>query len=69
MEVRMKLALNILGVIMTLIGIVWILQGFNVLPGSFMSGQIQYAVLGLVLGVLGIVLLVFNNRRSRLKRS
>jgi hypothetical protein len=65
----MKLALNILGVIMTLIGIVWILQGFNVLPGSFMSGQIQYAVLGLVLGVLGIVLLVFNNRRSRLKRS
>ena len=65
----MKVALSILGVIMILVGIVWILQGFNVLPGSFMSGQMQYAVLGLVLDVVGVILLVFTNRRPRVKGS
>jgi hypothetical protein len=36
----MKTALNVLGGILILVGIVWILQGVNLLPGSFMSGQI-----------------------------
>lgn len=62
----MKIVLNILGVILTLMGIVWILQGFNVLLGSMMSGRIEYAILGLVVAIIGIALLVYANRRSRL---
>jgi hypothetical protein len=61
----MKIVLNILGVLFTLIGLVWILQGFNVLLGSMMSGHIQYAFLGLVVAVIGVGMLVFANRRPR----
>lgn len=61
----MKIALSILGVLLTLVGIVWILQGFNILLGSFMSGQLLYALLGLIVAILGIGLLVYANRRPR----
>ena len=44
---------GIVGVVCVLIGLVWIGQGTNILPGSFMSGQIQFAILGLVLLVVG----------------
>lgn len=61
----MKWLLNIGGVILVLIGIVWFFQGINVLLGSFMSGNSLYAVLGGVLVVLGSLLLVFTNRPRR----
>ena len=41
----MKIALNIIGVLLILPGIAWFLQGINVLPGSFMTGQTQWAVI------------------------
>ncbi len=41
----MKITLNILGVLLVLFGAI-ILQGINVLPGSFMSGQRQWAIRG-----------------------
>lgn len=62
----MKVVLSIIGVLLTLVGLVWILQGFNILLGSFMSGQILYAILGLAVAIIGIALLVYANRRSRL---
>ncbi|MGD0006589.1 MAG: hypothetical protein ABSE06_20440 [Anaerolineaceae bacterium] len=62
----MKWFLNILGGLLALVGVVWILQGVNVLPGSFMSGQSLYAVLGLVLAVIGGTLLFLANRRPKL---
>ncbi len=48
---------GIVGVVLVLIGLVWIGQGVNLLPGSFMSGQPIYAVLGLVVAALGVWLL------------
>lgn len=64
----MKVILNVLGVIFILIGLVWILQGLNILPGSFMTGQIQYAVFGVILAAAGIGILIFTNRRQRITR-
>ncbi len=62
----MKIALNIIGILLILVGAVWILQGINILPGSFMTGQIQYAILGVVVAVIGIGLLIYANRRNRM---
>ncbi len=61
----MKLILTIVGVILILMGGVWILQGFNILPVGFMAGQMQYALLGAILMIAGIGLLAFSRRRRK----
>lgn len=58
----MKQILNIVGVLLALAGLVWILQGFGLLQGSFMSNQTQWAVIGIVVVVIGGGLLAYNNR-------
>jgi hypothetical protein len=64
-----KIILNTVGVIILLMGTIWILQGVNVLPGSMMSGQSQWAVRGAILDLVGVVLLVVNRRMSTPDRS
>ena len=59
----MRIVPNIVGVLCSLIGCVWILQGINVLPGSFMTGQPKWAVYGSLLLIIGIGLLIRANRR------
>ena len=59
----MKLGLTIAGIVLMLLGSVWILQGVGVLPGSFMTGQIQWAVYGAVIGVLGVIVVLWARRR------
>jgi len=59
----MKIILSIVGILLILMGSVWFLQGINVLPGSIMTGQIQWAIYGGLAVVVGIGLLVFANRR------
>jgi hypothetical protein len=59
----MTIALRILGALLVLMGGVWFLQGINVLPGSFMTGQMRWAVYGGIAVVAGIVLLVAARRR------
>lgn len=54
---------GIIGTLLCLAGIVWILQGLNVLHGSMMSGHGGYAVLGAVVLVLGVALLAGAWRR------
>ena len=44
--IPMRIALNVLGVLFLLMGCVWFLQGINILPGSFMTGQTKWAVYG-----------------------
>jgi hypothetical protein len=64
----MRWVWNILGILLILIGLVWILQGINVLPGSFMSGHIQYTFLGAIVDIIGLALLVYNNRSREARR-
>ncbi len=42
----MKRVLQLLAALFVLTGVIWILQGINILPGSFMTGQIRWAVAG-----------------------
>ena len=49
---------------MLLIGCIWILQGINVLPGSFMTGDIKWAVFAsAILALAGAALVYWLNRR------
>jgi hypothetical protein len=59
----MKKIFNVVGVLVILMGVTWFLQGINILPGSFMTGQIQWAYYGGLAVVIGIVLLIAANRR------
>ena len=61
----MKASMNIAGAVLIAIGAIWFLQGINVLPGSFMTGQIQWAVYGGLAILVGIGLLVTAQRRKR----
>ena len=58
----MRIALNIVASLMVLAGAIWFLQGINVLPGSFMTGQIRWAVYGGIALAVGIALLFLANR-------
>ena len=58
----MRIALNLVGVLMVLMGVTWFLQGINVLPGSFMTGQIKWAYYGGIAAIAGVGLIVAANR-------
>jgi hypothetical protein len=59
----MKATLNIAGTLLVLMGAIWFLQGIDILPGSFMTGQTQWAVYGGIAVAAGILMLAVANRR------
>ena len=57
----------VLGIVLILLGLVWTLQGFNVIGGSAMSGSSLWATVGpivLLIGVLLIIVVLVRSRRS-----
>lgn len=54
---------GVVGVVLIAIGGVWVAQGTGALAGSMMSGHSQYAVLGAVAILAGVVLLALAWRR------
>jgi hypothetical protein len=60
---NMKTILNVIGVLLILGGGVWVLQGVNILPGSFMTGQIQWAINGAISIAIGIGLILWARRK------
>ena len=61
----MRIVLNIVGILLSLIGAIWILQGVNILPGSFMTGQMKWAAYGAIALIVGVALLVSARRVRR----
>jgi hypothetical protein len=55
----------IIGGIAVLIGLIWTLQGLNILGGSVMSGQTIFVVIGPLVAVVGVVLVVVGVRAGR----
>ncbi len=47
----------VVGVVLGLLGVIWLGQGLNVIKGSFMTGQPQWAVIGAVLIAVAVWLL------------
>lgn len=60
----MKFLLNVVGVILFLAGLTFFLQGINILPGSYMTGDPQWAVNGAILMIVAGGMFYFVNRRS-----
>ena len=51
----MKLWGNVAAVIAIIVGAVWILQGVNILGGSFMSGQPLWLYIGIAVVIAGLI--------------
>ncbi len=61
----MRYGLRIAGIVLTLIGLVWGLQGMGVLLGSPMTGEGFWAGAGLVALIVGLALLYLGIRPRR----
>ena len=61
----MRIGSRIVGAFLILAGAVWFLQGISILPGTYMSGQIQWAVYGALAVAAGIGLIVWGSRGGR----
>ena len=59
----MSITIRIIAVLLVINGGIWMLQGFNVLPGSFMTGQIKWAGYGAASAIAGVVMFMLARRR------
>lgn len=57
--------IKVLGAVLCGVGLIWILQGVGVLPGSFMTGQVVWAAIGGFALIVGLVLLAMGRREQR----
>lgn len=59
---------GIVGVLLVVVGAVWLGQGMGAIGGSFMTGRTSYAVLGAVVVVAGVAVLAWTYRGVRGRR-
>lgn len=63
MNKNLRFIIKVIAVLLILSGAVWFLQGVNVLPGSFMTGNPQWAVNGGIAAAAGLGLFWFASRK------
>jgi len=59
-----KNILKVFAVLLMLAGGVWFLQGINILPGSYMSGNPQWVINGAIAVLVGAGLFWFLSRKK-----
>lgn len=65
----MKWLYVVLGVVLLLVGLLWVFQGLNVIAGGFMAGSKVWFTIGLLVAIVGVVSLYTGaRRRSTAKR-
>lgn len=57
--------LVVAGALVAIAGAIWALQGFNVIGGSFMSGNSIWAIVGPLVALVGLVVVALGWRRMR----
>lgn len=60
-----RTVLTVVGVVAVLVGGVWIGQGANLIPGSFMTGDRNWLAIGIFVAAAGVAAIVFGLRRRR----
>jgi hypothetical protein len=63
-----KVVLTALGVLLTVAGVVWALQGLGYVGGSTMSGNAVWAIIGPIVAALGVSLLYVTFRGTTPRR-
>ena len=58
----MKVAFYVIGGLIVLSGDIWVLQGINILPGSFITGDPQWAVNGVIAIAVGSAIIYLVRR-------
>jgi uncharacterized membrane protein HdeD (DUF308 family) len=56
------MALRVIAILLVVVGVIWVLQGVDILPGSFMTGRIEWAMYGILAVAVGIALLTVSQR-------
>ncbi len=57
--------LMVVGALLVVAGVIWALQGFGVIGGSFMSGDSVWAIIGPVVAIVGLGMAALGLRGSR----
>jgi hypothetical protein len=57
-----RLAVRIVLVLIVLLGLVWIGQGANLIKGSFMTGHVEWSIIGAVISAVAVLALWFTAR-------
>jgi hypothetical protein len=63
MNSTVKTILKAFSVLLMLAGVIWAMQGLNLLPGTFMRGDPQWIINGAATVLVGIGLFWFTNRK------
>ena len=63
MSMTMRILLVGAGLLITLAGVIFTLQGVGVIGGSFMSGTTTWAIAGPVIALAGLALVILALRR------
>ncbi|MEO5587458.1 MAG: hypothetical protein ABIQ81_07180 [Novosphingobium sp.] len=62
----MRVVSSLIGLLMTAMGGIWILQGLNIaFLQSFMANDKRWAFYGVILAAVGICQIVWSNKRQR----
>ena len=63
----MRVVSSLIGVLMVMMGIVWMLQGLNLaFRVGFMVGDFHWTIYGAILALVGVAQVVWSNTRSRI---
>jgi hypothetical protein len=54
----------VVGILAVAVGVLWTLQGLNIVGGSVMSGNHTFIIVGPLVGLVGLGLIIFSRRRA-----
>ena len=62
-----RIVLGSIGAVISIVGLIWTLQGLGVIPGSFMTGDQTWLYIGLVCLAAGILAMIIAVRGQRFR--
>jgi hypothetical protein len=61
----MRVVIYLLSACLLVIGVIWILQGYSILPGSFMTGRMEWAHRGELAAGIGVVFFIIGQMMQK----